>query len=51
MKLKCPKCGHEWNYKGKAKDDEFVSCPKCRCVRLLKNYINIYDVEGFIGSS
>jgi hypothetical protein len=25
-KLKCPKCNHEWNYKGKA---SFATCPSC----------------------
>lgn len=29
MKVKCPKCGHEWNYKGKLLA---VTCPSCRHV-------------------
>lgn len=27
MKIKCPKCKHEWNYKGKSKF--YVTCPQC----------------------
>ncbi len=26
MKLKCKKCKHKWNYKGKA---VFATCPSC----------------------
>jgi len=29
---KCPKCLHEWEYKGKAK---WITCPSCRA--LFKN--------------
>lgn len=28
MKLKCKKCGYEWNYNGKRKHK--VTCPDCR---------------------
>ncbi len=27
MKIKCPKCKHEWNYKGDSK--YYVTCPRC----------------------
>ena len=27
MKLKCPKCKHEWKYKGKS--EYYVTCPHC----------------------
>ena len=27
MKIKCPKCNHEWEYKGKSK--YYVTCPQC----------------------
>lgn len=27
MKIKCKKCGHEWEYKGKSK--YYVTCPRC----------------------
>jgi len=27
MKMKCPKCGYEWEYKGRL---EYVQCPSCR---------------------
>ena len=26
--MKCPKCGYEWEYKGKS--DFYISCPRCR---------------------
>lgn len=26
---KCPKCSHEWNYKGHAR---FITCPTCRSI-------------------
>jgi len=28
MKLKCQRCGREWDYKGKKK--WFTSCPDCK---------------------
>jgi len=28
MKIKCPKCDYEWDYKGKSK--YYLSCPRCR---------------------
>jgi len=28
MKLKCKKCGYEWDYKGKSQF--YTSCPRCR---------------------
>lgn len=31
-KTKCPRCGHEWNYTGKA---WWITCPRCR--KLFKN--------------
>ena len=33
-KLKCNKCGYEWNYKGEA--DFYTSCPKCRSLVKVK---------------
>ena len=27
MKIKCKKCNHEWEYKGKSKF--YVTCPQC----------------------
>jgi len=27
-KLKCKKCGYEWEYKGKS--EYYTSCPRCR---------------------
>lgn len=27
VKMKCSKCKHEWNYKGKSK--YYVTCPHC----------------------
>ena len=27
MEIKCPKCKHEWNYKGKSK--HYLTCPEC----------------------
>jgi len=27
MKLKCKKCKHDWNYKGKSK--YYATCPQC----------------------
>jgi tRNA(Ile2) C34 agmatinyltransferase TiaS len=32
MKTICPRCKHEWNYKGKA---WYITCPVCR--KLFKN--------------
>jgi tRNA(Ile2) C34 agmatinyltransferase TiaS len=32
MKVKCPRCGHEWNYKG---GGWYVTCSRCR--KLFKN--------------
>lgn len=32
MRIKCHRCGHEWNYKGyksKNKYKSFCTCPKC----------------------
>jgi Zn finger protein HypA/HybF involved in hydrogenase expression len=42
IKLKCNKCGKEWNYKGKKKPSDkhyvFVSCPDCHSnVKLIKS--------------
>jgi Zn finger protein HypA/HybF involved in hydrogenase expression len=28
VKLKCQRCGHEWEYKGKRK--YYTSCPDCK---------------------
>ena len=31
--IKCQRCKHEWEYKGKKKNNkypQYVSCPKCR---------------------
>ena len=25
----CPKCGHAWNYRGKAVGDQYICCPAC----------------------
>lgn len=34
MKENCPRCKHEWNYKGKKRTTDkyfqYISCPKCR---------------------
>ncbi|MEM3401968.1 MAG: hypothetical protein QW179_00960 [Candidatus Hadarchaeales archaeon] len=27
MKIVCPRCKHEWNYRGKSK--YYVTCPQC----------------------
>ena len=27
MKVKCHKCKHEWDYKGKS--DYYITCPQC----------------------
>ena len=39
MKLRCNKCGHVWNYKGKRK--YYVTCPNC----YHKVNINKYRIE------
>ena len=31
-KTKCPRCGHEWDYKGNA---WWITCPRCR--KMIKN--------------
>ena len=36
MKLKCQRCKHEWEYKGKNK--WFTSCPKCKTSVKIKEY-------------
>ena len=38
MKIKCTKCEHEWNYKGKLK--HYVTCPDCY------SKINIEKLKG-----
>jgi len=46
MKLKCQRCGYEWNYKGKSK--WYTSCPKCKTSVKIKE-LRISDVEiGYI---
>jgi len=27
MKIKCPKCKHEWEYKGNSR--YYITCPRC----------------------
>jgi len=38
MKLKCPKCGYEWDYKGRM--TYYATCPNC------KRPVRIKDVRG-----
>ena len=46
MKLKCQRCGYEWDYKGKSK--WYTSCPKCKTSVKIKE-IQFTDVEiGYI---
>ena len=40
-KLKCKRCGKEWNYKGKA--EYYTSCPNCRTSVKIKKYISKND--------
>jgi Zn finger protein HypA/HybF involved in hydrogenase expression len=36
MKIKCYKCNHEWEYKGKSKN--YITCPDCyRKIRIIIN--------------
>jgi ribosomal protein S27E len=39
MKIKCKKCSHEWEYKGKSKF--YVTCPNCyNKVNIQKQFSN-----------
>ena len=37
--VKCPRCGHTWEYKGNRTEEQFIQCPACRIVRKLKEFI------------
>jgi len=40
MWLKCPHCGHVWNYKGKQK--YYTNCPRCMFkVNIKKNNVGV----------
>jgi DNA-directed RNA polymerase subunit RPC12/RpoP len=36
MKCKCPKCEHEWEYKGQATNGQKASCPMCQSKVLIE---------------
>ncbi|MCD6571810.1 MAG: hypothetical protein J7K62_00885 [Thermoplasmata archaeon] len=40
VKLRCPRCGHEWIYRGKSK--YYATCPNC----LNKVNVRKHRVEG-----
>ncbi len=44
MLLKCPHCGHVWDYKGRSK--YYVTCPVCRYrVNIKKNRIDLREED------